>query len=86
MLVLISNLPIVSVGTLVTFFVVPSVNCKVSVAAGVVRVGLQFVLTAHEALLAPIQVYVVCPSKEILQKKVRGMKKRKKNSNFILKY
>jgi hypothetical protein len=47
-------------GTAVTVIVVPLLNCIISVVAGVVRVGDQFVLTAQLPPVAPIHVYVVC--------------------------
>src|SRR6218665_371304 len=50
----------VCVGTAVTFSVVPLLNTIISVAAGVVRVGDQFVDTAQLAPVAPIHAYVVC--------------------------
>ena len=51
---------IVCVGTEVTFKVVLLLKTIISVAAGVVRVGLQLVDVAQLSPDAPIQVYVVC--------------------------
>jgi hypothetical protein len=42
--------PMVWVGTFVTVTVPPPVNCRISSAAGVVRVGVQLVLVAHDAV------------------------------------
>jgi hypothetical protein len=52
----ITKRPIVCVGTEVIVSVVPVLNCNTSVVAGVVRVGFQFVQTAHEPLFAPCHV------------------------------
>jgi hypothetical protein len=51
-----SNCPIVCVGTEVGVAEPPALNCSTSVAAGVVRVGDQFVETAQDAPALPIQV------------------------------
>jgi hypothetical protein len=44
------NCAIVCAGTLVTVVVAPLLKTSMSVAAGVVRVGVQFVEVAHEAV------------------------------------
>ena len=55
-----SSRPIVPDGTAVTVSVVPLLNWIMSLTAGVVRVGDQFVATAQLPPEAPIHVYVVC--------------------------
>src|SRR5712664_3818877 len=54
------NRPIVCAGTAVTVCVVPLLNASRSFVAGVVRVGVQFVLVAQEPPASWFHVYVVC--------------------------
>ena len=51
-----NSFPIVCVGTAVTVYAAASLNCITSFAAGVVRVGFQFVLNAQLPPEAPIHV------------------------------
>ena len=53
-----SKPPMVCVGTLVIVVATPVLNCTMSVARGVVRVGVQLAAVAQEPDIPPLQVYV----------------------------